>query len=223
MNEVRVTGDGSTTLFSRHFGEHYHSVFGAITESEIVFIRNGLLHLTKDPLIVFEIGFGTGLNAYLACLSAKQHKRAICYYAIEKYPLDYTILSSLNYTKILDAGEEGEDIFSLLHKAEWETPVAITSAFTLCKMKADMGSFDPGFNYDVIFFDAFAPDKQPEMWSREIFRRLYDRLNPGGILTTYCVKGQVKRMLKEAGFTIEKLPGPPGKREIMRAVKTQNQ
>jgi tRNA U34 5-methylaminomethyl-2-thiouridine-forming methyltransferase MnmC len=219
MNEVRLTGDGSTTLFSHTFSEHYHSVFGAITESKHVFIENGLQTVTKNPVSVFEIGFGTGLNAYLACLDAKQNKRTVTYYAIEKFPLENPVVESLNYPGLLATEESGKKIFNALHEAEWGKPVAVTSAFSLFKIRADLCLFHPIFNYDVIFFDAFAPDRQPEMWTTEIFRGLYNKLNPGGILTTYCVKGHVKRSMKEAGFRVEKLPGPPGKREMLRAVK----
>jgi len=219
MNEVRVTGDGSTTLFNSDFNEHYHSTFGAITESKHVFIENGLQALRNDPVTVFEIGFGTGLNAYLACLNAKHNKRSVTYYAIEKFPLEKPILSSLNYPALLATEEADHQIFTALHEAEWEKPVAITGTFTLFKIRADLCSFHPQFHYNVVFFDAFAPDRQPEMWTSEIFRVLFDNLSPGGLLTTYCVKGQVKRSMKEAGFSVEKLPGPPGKREMLRAAK----
>lgn len=219
MNEVRVTGDGSTTLFSQYFSETYHSVFGAVTESKVVFIENGLQAFHNNPVSVFEIGFGTGLNAYLACLDAKQNKRNVTYYAIEKFPLEKPILSSMNYPALLATEEADKMIFNTLHEAEWEKPVAITGTFTLFKIRADLCTFHPGFSADVIFFDAFAPDHQPEMWTAEIFRILYDTLSPGGILATYCVKGQVKRSMKEAGFRLEKLPGPPGKREMLRALK----
>jgi tRNA U34 5-methylaminomethyl-2-thiouridine-forming methyltransferase MnmC len=219
MNEVRVTGDGSNTLFSRNYNEHYHSVFGAVTESKIVFIENGLHYLRKDPVTIFEIGFGTGLNAYLACLDAQQSKRNVTYYAIEKYPLENPVLSSLNYPRMLAGEDSDKKIFAALHDAEWEKPVALTAGFSLFKIRADLCSFHPEFRYDVVFFDAFAPDRQPEMWTADIFRRLYNNLTPGGILTTYCVKGQVKRAMKEAAFRVEKLPGPPGKREMLRALK----
>jgi tRNA U34 5-methylaminomethyl-2-thiouridine-forming methyltransferase MnmC len=220
MNEVRVTGDGSTTLFSADFGEHYHSVYGAVTESRIVFIENGLHFLRKDPVTLFEIGFGTGLNAYLTCLDALQNKRTVNYYAIEKYPLGKNILSSLNYKEILAVDSAHKNIFDLLHKAEWEKHVSITSLFSLYKIRADLCTYYPDFSFDVIFFDAFAPDRQPEIWSTEIFRRLYDKLEPGGVLTTYCVKGLIRKMLKDAGFLVRKIPGPPGKREMLRASKT---
>jgi tRNA U34 5-methylaminomethyl-2-thiouridine-forming methyltransferase MnmC len=219
MNEVWITGDGSTTLFSHFFAEHYHSVFGAITESKLVFVENGLEYVRKDPVTVLEIGFGTGLNAYMTCLNAKQNNRIITYYSIEKYPLEEPVISSLNYPGLLASEESDKMLFTALHEAEWGKPVAIISSFHLFKIRADLCSFHPGFHYDVIFFDAFAPGRQPEMWTTEIFRRLYHSLTTGGILTPYCVKGQVKRALKEAGFRVEKLPGPPGKREMLRAIK----
>jgi len=223
MNEIRLTGDGSTTLFSRSFCEHYHSIFGAVTESKMVFIENGLHYLRKDPVTVFEVGFGTGLNAYLTCLDARQNGRTVIYYAIEKFPPESQVISSLNYPGLLANDDAEKKIFALLHETDRGKPVAITPWFSLYKINADMVSFDPDFYYDVIYFDAFAPDRQPEMWTADIFRRLHNRLNPGGILATYCVKGKVKRILKEIGFRIEKLPGPPGKREMLRAVKAWDQ
>ena len=219
MNEIKVTGDGSKTLFNSHFREHYHSTYGAITESKHVFINNGLHYLTKDPVTIFEIGFGTGLNAYLACLDAQQQKRTIAYYAIEKYPLENNIIAQLNYPALLASKESDKLIFNHLHNANWEKQIAVTAFFTLYKINRDLTSFNPDFYYDLVFFDAFAPDRQPEMWTPDVFRRLYNKLNPDGILTTFCVKGHIKRILKEAGFTIEKLPGPPGKREMLRAVR----
>ncbi|MBN1415787.1 MAG: tRNA (5-methylaminomethyl-2-thiouridine)(34)-methyltransferase MnmD [Bacteroidales bacterium] len=219
MNEIVITGDGSHTIFHCSLNEHYHSTFGAITESKHVFIRNGLHCVSKDPVTIFEVGFGSGLNAYLAFLDARQHKRSVTYYTIEKYPLDFNVVQQLNYPSLLSAEESNKLLFYTLHETGWEKPIAVTSFFRLYKIKADLISFDPFFYFDVVFYDAFAPDKQPEMWTVEIFRRLYNRLNPGGILTTYCVKGEVKRNLKEAGFGIKKIPGPPGKREMLKAIK----
>jgi len=168
MNEVRVTGDGSTTLFSHTFGEHYHSVFGALTESKTVFIENGLQFLQqKIGGPCSKSAWGTGLNAYLTCLNAQQNKRSVSYYAIEKFPLEIPVLSLLNYQVLLATEEADKRIFSAMHEAEWGKPVDITSSFSLFKIRADLCSFHPEFNYDVVYFDAFAPDRQPEMWTKE--------------------------------------------------------
>jgi tRNA U34 5-methylaminomethyl-2-thiouridine-forming methyltransferase MnmC len=220
MNEIRITGDGSVTLFDPALNEHFHSTFGAITESKHVFIDNGLHATSKDNLAIFEIGFGTGLNAFMTILDTLHHHRNITYYAIEKFPVPDDILPALNYCELLAPNPTGKDIFSRLHKAPWGVMTAITPGFHIFRIAADMRSFLPDFRYDLIYYDAFAPEKQPELWTTEIFSRLYEKLNTEGILTTYCVKGDVKRMLKKTGFAIEKLPGPPGKREMLRATKT---
>ncbi len=219
MNELRITSDGSHTLYSNTFREYFHSIFGAITESQHVFINNGLHYLKKNPVTIFEIGFGTGLNAYLTLLYALKNKQSVIYYAIEKYPLEAHDILSLNYTNILATESHEDEIFMQLHAAEWGKLIEIKSNFSIFKIKGDATLFLPDFYFDLIYYDAFAPEKQPEMWTYEIFRRLYGKLNQGGILVTYCVKGDVKRALKKAGFNIEKLPGPPGKREVLRAVK----
>lgn len=219
MNELRITSDGSHTLYSNSFREHFHSIYGAVTESQHVFINNGLHYLKKNPVTIFEIGFGTGLNAYLTCLYALKNKQSVVYYAIEKYPLKVNDILTLNYSSILATESYEDEIFMQLHAAEWGKPIEINSSFSLFKIRGDASLFVPDFFYDLIYFDAFAPEKQPEMWTYEIFRRLYNKLNHGGILVTYCVKGDVKRALKKAGFEIKKLPGPPGKREVLRALK----
>jgi tRNA U34 5-methylaminomethyl-2-thiouridine-forming methyltransferase MnmC len=195
-------------------------VHGAITESKHVFIKNGLHFSKKHPVIVFEIGFGTGLNAFLTCLEAMKNKSPVIYYAIEKYPLETCDILLLNYAGIIASGKQDKDIFGQLHAAPWGKLITINSDFSIYKIKGDLLLYEPDFVFDLIYFDAFAPEKQPEMWTSEIFSRLFNRLNEGGILVTYCVKGDVKRTLKETGFKIEKLPGPPGKREVLRAVKS---
>jgi len=220
LMQLRVTGDGSHTLFLPHMNESYHSMFGAITESMHVFIREGLEYLRDYKSIsILEAGFGTGLNALLTLVASENRSISINYHTVENFPISQDIAHRLNYPSLLIAGDPS-GFFQLIHDAPWNETVAITPTFALHKIREDFTSFNPGFSYDLIYYDAFAPEKQPEMWSKDIFVRLFKHLTPGGVLTTYCVKGEVKRMLKEAGFTIEKLPGPPGKREMLRGRKS---
>ncbi len=211
---LELTADGTHTLYLPDMDEHYHSVNGAVQESYHVFINAGLKQLSKESLRVFEIGFGTGLNAYLTLLNASI---PVEYYSVERYPLGYEIVQSLNYGKVIDPDKEGS--FTALHRAPWDQDVAITDHFTLHKIYGDSNECIIPENIDLVYFDAFAPDKQPEMWNQEIFIKLYDRMVKGGILTTYCAKGAVRRMMKEAGYSVERIPGPPGKREMLRAVR----
>ena len=215
--ELQVTSDGSHTLYMPDMDEHYHSVNGAIQESEHVFIEAGLHRLSKKEIRVLEIGFGTGLNAFLTLLDSMQADRHITYYSMELYPLDIALVQNLNYGKVLCAREE--DMFMALHEAPWNQSASITPNFTLHKMKGDCNQAELPNEIDLVYFDAFAPDKQPEMWNQELFNKLYFRMNAGGILTTYCAKGAVRRTMKESGFSVERIPGPPGKREMLRATK----
>ncbi len=215
--ELQVTSDGSHTLYMPDMDEHYHSVNGAIQESEHVFIEAGLHRLSKKEIRVLEIGFGTGLNAFLTLLDSMQTDVNITYYSMELYPLDIALVQNLNYGKVLCAGEE--DLFMALHEAPWNQSASITPNFTLYKMKGDCNQAELPNEIDLVYFDAFAPDKQPEMWNQELFNKLYFRMNAGGILTTYCAKGAVRRTMKESGFSVERIPGPPGKREMLRATK----
>lgn len=215
--ELQVTSDGSHTLYMPDMDEHYHSVNGAIQESEHVFIEAGLHRLSKKEIRVLEIGFGTGLNAFLTLLDSMQTDVNITYYSMELYPLDTALVQNLNYGKVLCAGEE--DLFMALHEAPWNQSASITPNFTLHKMKGDCSQAELPNEIDLVYFDAFAPDKQPEMWNQELFNKLYFRMNAGGILTTYCAKGAVRRTMKESGFSVERIPGPPGKREMLRATK----
>jgi len=215
--QLVTTGDGSHTLFVPHLNEHYHSKFGALSESLFIFINAGLKSVSGlSEISVFEIGFGTGLNAMLTLDFALENNKRINYHTIEQHPLDESIITSLNY-----AGKPGmaSQYFLEIHKASWNEYIPITPKFMLHKILADFTSFEPGFRYDVIYFDAFAPDKQPEMWKPQLFVILASQLNPGGVLVTYCVKGEVKRALRNAGLTVQILPGPAGKRHILRAVK----
>lgn len=219
--EIEQTQDGSSTLFVPELNEHYHSTKGAVTESQHIFIRMGLEHCAVPSPHVLEIGFGTGLNAFLTLLSGERQKRSIHYTGIELYPLDEELVGQLGYPSLI--APEKADLFHALHQAAWNQPTCITSSptpFTLHKIKGDFTQYHFSGAYDVIYFDAFAPEKQPEMWEPALFNRLFSLLNPQGILTTYCAKGVVRRMLQTAGFEVERLPGPPnGKREMLRATK----
>jgi tRNA U34 5-methylaminomethyl-2-thiouridine-forming methyltransferase MnmC len=211
------TSDGSDTLYVPEIDEHYHSVHGAVQESRFIFINNGLNYFKTGPVRVFEAGFGTGLNALLSAEASFTDNREIFYTTIEKYPLSENIINSLNYKEFVS--EEGKRIFDSIHSCSWNTPEKLSSNFTLYKIEGDLLTHDIEGSFDLIYFDAFGPDKQPEIWSKEVFRRVAGFTSPNGILVTYSVKGEVKRALKENGFKVTLLPGPPGKRHILRAVK----
>ena len=218
--EFEITDDGSHTLFVPGLNEHYHSTHGAIQESMHVFVDAGLRHCAKSEIKVLEIGLGTGLNAFLALVEAEKSSKKIDFTSLEFYPLSITDAEKLNYAGLIDPSKK--DVFNELHKAEWEKWNQITLYFSLLKMKFDFSKpseFSPEKQFDIIFFDAFAPEKQPEMWTQEIFDKIYSVSSENAILTTYCAKGVVRRMLQAAGFVVERLPGPPGKREILRARK----
>ncbi|MCD7977900.1 MAG: tRNA (5-methylaminomethyl-2-thiouridine)(34)-methyltransferase MnmD [Tannerellaceae bacterium] len=213
--ELQITADGSHTLFVPAMDEHYHSVNGAVQESKHVFIEAGLKQLDRDPIRIFEVGFGTGLNVFLTLLETEH--RTVEYFTIEQYPLEEQLIHALNYGERVLSGKT--DLFLSLHQAEWNRSVPINDSFTLHKMHGDSNTASLPGQIDLVYFDAFAPDKQPDMWNQEIFNKLYKQMTSGGILTTYCAKGVVRRMLQTAGFTVERIPGPPGKREMLRAIK----
>ncbi len=210
--------DGSDTLFSEKFNEHYHSTFGAVQESEHIFINAGLKPVAqqKKEINIFEVGFGTGLNALLTYKFAFANNLKINYHSIEAFPVDQKTISSMNYPEIL--GLNGE-LFKEMHSAE-NNIKTISEFFSILVITDKIQNYTPLKEfYDIIYFDAFSPGTQPGMWTEEIFGKIYDSLKIGGILTTYSSKGIVKRALKSVGFKIEKLPGPPGKREFVKAVK----
>lgn len=218
-NELLDTQDGSHTLISKRFGVSYHSKYGAIKESEHVFIDAGLkakMLRDKGPLSILEYGFGTGLNAYLAYLCAQQHQRLINYTGIEAYPIDLELASTLNYPQLLQAPEE---VYLDLHRSAWDMKFPIGPVFNFWKVLGQIEDQVFDSEFDVLFFDAFAPTAQPELWEEVLLRKAYKSLKPGGILVTYCAKGVVKRTLKAIGFKVETLPGPPGKREMTRGIK----
>lgn len=215
--ELQQTADGSHTLFIPEMDEHYHSVNGAVQESRHVFIEAGMHRFGKKDATIWEIGFGTGLNAFLTLLDAEENGRSVNYYSIELYPLGIEVVQSLNYGDVICPERKG--LFRALHEAAWNQSVKISDCFTLHKIQGDSNTCDMPEGIDLVYFDAFAPDKQPEMWNQEIFDKLYAHMSVGGILTTYCAKGVVRRMMQKAGYSVERIPGPPGKREMLRAMK----
>lgn len=216
--KLEQTADGSWTLYVPEMDEHYHSVKGALTESKHIFIDMGLKHSPVRNPRVLEIGLGTGLNCFLTLLTATESQRNIHYTGIERHPLKMEIIRQLDYASLIGRGQEAE--YRAIHEASWGVDTVLTPWFTLHKIEGDFTCHDFEKGYDIIYFDAFAPEKQPEMWEQALFDKLYHALNDGGILTTYCAKGVVRRMLQASGFVVERLPGPPGgKREILRASK----
>ncbi|CAN5215300.1 tRNA (5-methylaminomethyl-2-thiouridine)(34)-methyltransferase MnmD [soil metagenome] len=222
MRHLITTSDGSHTLFVPELGEHYHSVHGAVQESTHIFIKYGLeaLPAGEGPLYIFEMGLGTGLNLLLTAL--QRLDRLIYYVSVEAYPVTAEEAASLNYGSLFTDHPEAKKILNIIHTLPWNKPVELKPGLTIHKIHAKLAEVQwqnlPEFN--LIYFDAFAPDAQPGLWTEEIFQTLYNQTQPGGILTTYCAKGIVRRALKAAGFVIEKLPGPPGKREMTRAGKS---
>jgi tRNA U34 5-methylaminomethyl-2-thiouridine-forming methyltransferase MnmC len=229
--EIERSGDGSDTLYVPALDEHYHSVNGAVTESEWVYLHQGFQYLAGGqgrslpeeelpPLRVLEIGFGTGLNSLVTLMEAHRCRIPVSYYGIEKYPLPPEVYSCLNYPEITVA--QGKEWYHSIHTASWEEPVRISPFFELTKLRRDFitAGLDPVPPCHVVYYDAFAPGKQPEMWEDPLFRKLYDRVLPGGVMVTYCATGRVRRGLMAAGFKVERLPGPPGKREMLRGIRS---
>lgn len=219
--EFVITEDGSHTIYLPEMDEHYHSTHGAIQESLHIYINQGLLQVNKKEISILEIGFGTGLNAYLTYAFADTRDLLINYFSIEKYPLNEAEYLSLNYPK--NIFPEYGDIFSDMHRSKWDSTVGISPKFALRKVNADLLSFQ--FNelpqFDLVYYDAFAPGKQPEMWTDEIIQKVASTVKKDGILVTYCAKGSVRRAFTAAGFEMERIPGPIGKKEILRGKKTK--
>lgn len=214
--QLVLTEDGSHTIFIPEMGEHFHSVHGAIQESRHIFINNGYHQVQNDPVSILEIGFGTGLNAILTLMESEISGRSIQYETWEAYPLTFDESRLLNYPTILNIGRE---TFDKLHQAEWGVEVQVTPRFLLKKVLADVLCLRSDRRFDLVYFDAFGPDYQPELWNLQVFQKIYHHMNASSVLTTYSAKGQVRRNLRDAGFGIVKLPGPPGKREITMAIK----
>ncbi|MFT4899545.1 MAG: tRNA U34 5-methylaminomethyl-2-thiouridine-forming methyltransferase MnmC [Flavobacteriales bacterium] len=212
---IITTKDGSHSLMVPELNEQYHSIHGAQQEAEHVFLKMGLDYFEKDHLAVFEVGFGTGLNTLLSCLWGRRNNVSLDYTSVEKYPVSAKEANQLNYGELVEQPE----LFNQLHTCDWEQKVDVTKDFSLSKLKLDLTKDELPRGFDVIFFDAFAPNKQPKLWTIEVFEKMYAILNEGGVLVTYCCQGEAKRTMLKAGFKVEKVPGPPGKREMLRAVK----
>jgi len=213
------TEDGSDTLFVPALDEHYHSIHGAVQESMHIFISAGLHQCDKSNLNIFEVGFGTGLNAYLTILESIKTKQTIRYFTIEKYPLQSEIWSALNYKAIIPDGNP--ELFQMIHEAKWNEEVKINDHFSILKLSSDLLDIDYSIFplFDLIYFDAFSPEKQPKLWETSIFIKLENHCAMFAKLVTYCAKGVVRRSLRDAGFDPERISGPPGKREILRGTK----
>jgi len=217
--ELLLTEDGSHTIFLPDLKVTYHSTHGSVQESNYVFIDAGLKHIAnngKTTIRIFEMGFGTGLNALLTAKWTEKNQITIEYTAVELYPLSKVELNALNYAEIL---EDEQQYFQKIHAAEWGVSNTISPFFQLSKQLTSLLDYIPENTFDLLYFDAFAPLIQPELWTTEVFIKLYNLLNQGGVLTTYCSKSEVRRSMVAAGFTVEKIPGPPHKREMVRAVK----
>jgi tRNA U34 5-methylaminomethyl-2-thiouridine-forming methyltransferase MnmC len=215
-----ITEDGSHSLYMPELKESYHSVHGAIQESMHVFIEAGLKEIfkTNKAIQVLEMGFGTGLNAFLTLIEAEKVSKSIQYTTLETNLLQNFIVKQLNYGSEIEHGK-WKEYFSKIHNAPWEIFTTVSDYFSIKKNNKSVLEFNSICLFDLVYFDAFAPEVQPELWTADVFANIYSFMNRGGILVTYCCKGYVKRNMKQAGFTIEKLPGPPGKREILRAWK----
>jgi len=218
INEIIASDDGSDTLISKRFGEGYHSKFGAVQESKHIFINAALKYVAEklDVISILEVGFGTGLNALLSYKFGIQHDKKISYIGIEAFPVEKNDVEKLNYPEILNIDKS---VFLKMH-AKNDKEIKISDKFTLTVFENTLQNTNfPENFFDIVYFDAFSPETQPEMWQESCFRKIYNSLKNGGVLSTYSSKGDVKRALKAAGFIIEKLSGPPGKREFLRALK----
>lgn len=209
---IKLTDDGSQTLLHPIIGEFYHSTRGAVGEAIHIFIENGLKATAKYNPAILEVGFGSGLNAYLTMQEAERSGRTVEYTTIERYPIAMETVAQLAYAD--------DPLFIAIHNVEWNVNVRITEHFSIKKIEADLDNTIFDTTFDLIYFDAFAPESQPEMWSSKVFAHLYARMNPGATLVTYSAKGVVKQTLREVGFEVRRLPGALGKRHMIRATKT---
>lgn len=212
--EVIQSNDGSTTLRRPDLNETYHSIHGALAESKHVFIKNGIELIEKDQRAIFEVGFGTGLNVMttLEWASANANVQVV-FESIEAYPISIEVINQLNYAELFDF-ENAKDLFQKIHECPWGDQVQLTDNFLFKKVHADYLTYEANQFFDCVYFDAFAPNKQADMWDVEALKKSYDLLNQEGWLTTYCAKGQLKRDLRTVGFEVSNVPGPPGKREM---------
>ena len=218
--KIISTEDGSHTIEVPQLGAMYHSVHGAIQESKHVYIEAGLNFVRNSscpqPINIFEMGLGTGLNAFLTAIEAAKHMIMIRYTSIEQFPLSFEEVSLLNYPQHL----QNQELFFKIHEVNIGEEMMISKFFTLRKEKEDFTRYNLLNKFHLIYYDAFAPNTQPELWTNQIFEKLFNMLHSNGALVTYCSKGAVRRAMMAAGFNLKKLPGPPGKREMLRAVKS---
>lgn len=217
--QILTTADGSNTLYLPDLDEQYHSLNGAFTESMHVYIQNGYnFHDSTNP-VVFEVGFGTGLNCLLTALQSEKLQRPTLYISAEKFPVKREIWEQLNFGKRIS--EEAAQLFNQIHESNWEQKVQISPYFTLQKLKIDMHDLDTSKieKCDVVYFDAFGPGKQPDMWTPEVFSQISNLCNPKAVFVTYSAKGQVRRDLQSTGFAMKRVPGPPGKNEMLQGIK----
>ena len=225
--KIITTADGSKTIQIEDWNEQYHSKHGAIQEAQHVFIKEGLIHyrnlINKEcqakavGISILEIGFGTGLNAFLTAIESERWNWNINYVGVEAYPVDDTEISQLNYAQEINT--EKSDLFKKLHVTQWETANTITNTFQLTKRQQFFSNITDVEQFDLIYFDAFGARVQPELWTKAIFQTMYNALKPNGVLVTYAAIGNVKRAMKELGFIVERLKGPPGKRHMLRTTK----
>ncbi|PKH50574.1 SAM-dependent methyltransferase [Tenacibaculum sp. Bg11-29] len=213
--EIIITSDGSTTIHLPDWNEQYHSKHGAIQEAYHVFIKNGLELQKKEEISILEIGFGTGLNCFITFLESN---KIINYVGVEAYPVVAEEVLKLNYVTELKAENE-QAVFNKMHALSWEEKHEITQNFSLTKRQQFFKDINDKEQFDLIYFDAFGAEHQPDLWTEEVFKRMFEALKENGILVTYSAKGSVRRAMQAVGFTVERLPGPPGKREMLRATK----
>jgi tRNA U34 5-methylaminomethyl-2-thiouridine-forming methyltransferase MnmC len=213
------TADGSMTIQLPQWQEQYHSMHGAVQETRHVFIQQGLYNFARRPVDILEVGFGTGLNALVTLLEAPVLGLTVGYTALEAFPVGEAEWQALDYAARLGQGDAGEALFEALHRAPWGQPCQITPAFSLHKVLTDFRDFSSQPAFDLVYFDAFGARVQPELWTEGVFACMYQALRPGGFLVTYAARGSVRRAMQAVGFRTERLPGPPGKREMLRAQK----
>ncbi len=217
--KIIQTSDGSKSLYLPEFDETYHSRHGALQEAYHVFIRSGLdLFEEGSEVRILEMGFGTGLNCFITWLEAQRRNLKVRYCGLEAYPISIDVAMELDYPVALGR-EESQTLFERLHTSPWDQKIELDKSFELTKAKDLFSDFNQTDSYDLIYFDAFGPRVQPELWTEAIFEKMHRALGPKGILVTYSAKGSVRRTMQAVGFEVERLPGPPGKREMLRATK----
>ena len=216
--EIIETKDGSTTIFFPEINETYHSKFGAIQEAYHVFIKMGFEMLTQNSISILEVGFGTGLNAFITFLEAKKTNQIVDYVGVEAYPVSLNEISKMNFVTQLNAISD-EHFFNSMHNCNWNEKINLSKNFVLTKRQQFFQEINDINSFDLIYFDAFGYRIEPELWSMEIFKKMHSALKPKGILVTYACRSSIKNDMIELGFKVEKLPGAPGKREMLRAIK----